>query len=212
MNKVFSNSRIILLVLVLSTFTGAEAWALGQLTFIAKTEDGKIKISLIEEEGRYFGNIREGLTVLTPIQFIQQPKYLKIGIGEQDYTIERWELGKYISYGGVIQDERGISAQAEFDGPKLTVSGTIEDERNSLIDFEVIADEQKGSMELHWDAKYLFLNKITAKIPGGCHGGLIKEDLAKLGGFWCSSSGSLEDVFFNDPDQILAWIVALFVK
>ena len=81
MTKFFSNSRIILLILFFSTLMGAEAWAFGQLTLIAKTEDGKVKISLIEEEGRYFGDIREGLTVLTPLQFIQQPKYLKIGIG-----------------------------------------------------------------------------------------------------------------------------------
>lgn len=212
MNKVFSNSRIILLVLVLSTFTGAEAWGLGQLTLIAKTEDGRIKLSLMEEEGHFFGEIREGITVITPVEVTLEPKILKIGIGEQDYIIERWELGKFISYGGVIQDSRGISAQAEFDGPKLTISGTIEDERNTLIDFEVIANDKKGSLELHWGTKYLFLNKIAAKTPGGCHGGLIKEDLAKLGGFWCSSSGTLEDTFFNDPDQILAWIVALFVK
>jgi hypothetical protein len=212
MNKVFSNSRIILLVLVLSTFTGAEAWALGQLTFIAKTEDGRIKLSLMEEEGHFFGEIREGITVITPVEVTLESKMLKIGIGEQDFIIERWKLGKYISYGGVIQDNRGISAQAELNDLKLTISGTIEDERNNLIDFEVIANDQKGSLELHWGTKYLFLNKIADKKPGGCHGGLIKEDLAKLGGFWCSSSGSLEDAFFNDPDQILAWIVALFVK
>lgn len=212
MNKFFSNSRIILLVLVLSTFAVSEAWALGQLTFIAKTEDGKIKLSLMEEEGHFFGEIREGITVITPVEVTLEPQMLKIGIGEQDFIIDRWELGKYISYGGVIQDNRGISAQAEFDGPKLTISGTIENERNALIDFEVIADDSKGSMELHWDTKYLFLNKIADKKPGGCHGGLIKEDLAKLGGFWCSSSGSLEDAFFKDPDQILAWVVALFIK
>jgi hypothetical protein len=212
MNKVSPFFRIGLLALIFSTFVVSEAWALGQLTLIAKTEDGKIKLSLMEEEGHFFGEIREGITVITPVEVTLEPKILKIGIGEQDFIIERWELGKYISYGGVIQDSRGISAQAEFDGPKLTISGTIEDERNTLIDFEVIANEQKGSMELHWDAKYLFLNKISDKKQGRCHGGLIKEDLAKLGGFWCSSSGSLEDAFFNDPDQILAWLVALFVK
>jgi hypothetical protein len=212
MGKVFSNSRILPLVVILTILSAADAWGLGQLTFIAKTEDGRIKLSLVEEEGHFFGEIREGFTVLTPVEVILETKMLKIGIGEQDFIIERWQLGKYISYGGVIQDNRGISAQAEFSDPELTISGTIESERNALIDFEVIANATKGSLELHWDAKYLFLNKIAGKKPGGCHGGLIKEDLSKLGGFWCSSSGSLEDAFFKDPDQILAWIVALFVK
>ncbi len=212
MNKLFSSFRIILLTLIVSAFTSANALALGQLTFIAKTEDGRIKLSLMEEEGHFFGEIREGITVITPVEVTLAPKLLTIGIGEQDFTIERWKLGKYISYGGIIQDNRGISAQAAFDTPQLTISGTIEDEKNNLIDFEVIANDQTGSLELHWDEKYLFLNKITDKKPGKCHGGLIREDLSKLGGFWCSSSGSLEDTFFKDPDQILTWIVALFVK
>ena len=212
MNSFYSNFKVLFLALIFSTLTISDVWGLGQLTLIAKTEDGKIKLSLMEEEGHFFGEIREGITVITPVEVTLEPKMLKIGIGEQDYIIERWELGKYISYGGVIQDNRGISAQAEFDGPKMTISGTIEDERNTLIDFEVIADDSKGSMELHWGTKYLFLNKIAGKKPGGCHGGLIKEDLSKLGGFWCSSSGSLEDTFFKDPDQILTWVVALFIK
>jgi len=212
MNKFISNLGVLLLALIVSTFTGAQAWGLGQLTLIAKTEEGRIKLSLFEEEGYFFGDIREGITVITPIELTREPKILKIGIGEQDYIIERWELGKYTSYGGVIQDDRGISAQAEFNDPKLTISGTIEDERNALLDFEVIANDKKGSLELHWDAKYLFLNKIAGEKPGGCRGGLSGEDLKNLGGFWCSSSGSLEDIFFKDPDQILAWIVVLFLK
>ena len=202
----------ILMALTLSIISGEDAWGLGQLTLIAKTEEGKIKISLTEEEGNLFGKIREGISVVTPIEVTYELKLLNIGIGEQDYVIERWQLGKYISYGGVIQDDRGISAQAEFNGPRLTLSGTVEDEKTNLIEFEVVADDQKGSLEVHWDAKYLFLNKIDGKKSGGCHGGLIKDDLAKLGGFWCSTSGTLEDAFFNDPDQILIWLVALFVK
>ncbi|GJL78376.1 MAG: hypothetical protein NPINA01_13650 [Nitrospinaceae bacterium] len=212
MKNAFQVFKRILFILIAFSLVSADAWALGQLTLIARTEDGKIKLSLIEEEGHYFGEIREGLTVVTPIEAIYDLKTLKIGIGELDYIIERWQLGKYISYGGVIQDERGISAQAEFAGPKMTISGTIEDDLNKLIEFEVVVNDKKGSMELHWDEKYLFLKKTPKNKPGTCRGGLIQEDLNRLGRFWCSSSGSLQDAFFKDPDQILAWIVALFVK
>ena len=212
MKNSFQHYGRILLVLIFFSFVGADAWGLGQLTLTAKTDDGKIKISLIEEEGHFFGEIREGYTVLTPIEVLLEPKILKISVGEQDYIIERWELGKSISYGGIIQDNRGISAQAEFKGPKLTLSGTMEDDKNDLIDFEVIANDRKGSLKLRWNDKYLFLKKSFDEKPGDCQGGMIPDNLAKSSGFWCSSSGSLKDAFFKDPDQILAWLVVLFVN
>ena len=199
-----------MLVLIIFSFVGADAWGLGQLTLIAKTDAGKIKLSLTEEEGHFFGEIREGFTVLTPIEVFLDSKTLKISIGEQVYLIERWELGKFVNYGGIIQDERGISAQAEFNGPELIISGTMEDEKHTLIDFKAIANDQKGFLELRWDENYLFLNKIEKK-PGSCQGGLVKKDQANLGSFWCSSSGSLKDALFKDPNQILAWIITLFV-
>ncbi len=212
MSKVFRFFRQNLLVFIIFSFLGAEAWGLGELKLIAKTEDGKIKISLIEEEGHYFGEIREGFTVLTPIGVILEPKYLKINIGEQESIIEREKLGKFISYGGIIQDNRGISAQAEINGPNLTLSGTIEDEKNNLINFEATTNDQKGFLKLRWEDKYLFLKKLFDGKPGDCQGGLIPDNLAKSSGFWCSSSGSLKDAFFKDPDQILAWLVVLFVN
>jgi len=209
MKKVLHSFRRLPLFLIFFFFLSADAWGLGQLTLTAKTDVGKIKISLIEEEGHFFGEIREGFTVLTPIEVLLEPKILKISIGEQDYIIERWELGKSISYGGIIQDDRGISAQAELRGPRLTISGTIEDDRNNLIDFEVVANDHKGSLKLRWNDKYLFLKKSFDERPGHCQGGFIPENSS---GFWCSSSGSLKNAFFKDPDQILAWLVVLFVN
>lgn len=199
------------LFLIFFFFLSANAWGLGELTLVAKTDVGKIKISLIEEEGHFFGEIREGFTVLTPIEVLLDPKTLKISVGEQDYIIERWELGKSISYGGVVQDDRGISAQAELRGSLLTLSGTVENDRNNLIDFEVVANDQKGTLKLRWNDKFLVLNKLFDGRSGDCQGGMIPDNLAKSSGFWCSSSGSLKNALFKDPDQILAWLVVLFV-
>lgn len=212
MKKVLRNSGSILLVLIVFFFLCADSWGLGQLKLSAKTEDGKIKISLIEEEGHYFGEIREGFTVLTPVEVFLDAKTLKISIGEQDYVIERWELGKTISYGGIIQDDRGISAQAKLNGPLLTLSGTIENDNNELVNFEATANDQKGSLKLRWDNKYLVLKKLFDEKPGNCQGGLFPDNLAKSSGFMCSSSGSLKDAFFKSPDHILAWLVVLFVN
>jgi hypothetical protein len=212
MKKVLRNSGRILLVSIIFIYFSANAWGLGQLKLSAKTEDGKIKISLIEEEGHYFGEIREGFTVLTPVEVFLDAKTLKISIGEQDYIIERWELGKSISYGGIIQDDRGISAQAVFKGRNLTISGTIENDNNDLIDFEATANDQKGSLKLRWNDKYLVLKKLFDEKPGDCQGGLFPDNLAKSSGFRCSSSGSLKDAFFKSPDHILAWLVILFVN
>ncbi len=212
MKNSFQHFGRILLILTTFSIVGGDAWGLGELTLVAKTDIGKIKISLIEEEGHFFGEIREGYTVLTPIEVILEPKFLKISIGEQDSLIERWELGKSISYGGVIQDNRGISAQAELHGPLLTLSGTIEGDRNNLIDFEVSANDQTGTLKLLWNDKYLLLKKLFDEKPGECQGGMIPNNLAKSSGFWCSSSGSLKSAFFKDPDQILAWLVVLFVS
>ncbi len=212
MKIVFPYFARILLVLFVFNFMGTKAWGLGQLNLFAKTDAGKIKISLYEEEGHFFGEIREGFTVVTPIEVFLDAKTLKISIGEQDSVIEREELGRFISYGGVIQDDRGISAQAGINGPNLTLSGTIENERNDLINFEATANDQKGSLKLRWDDKYLVLKKLFDEKPGDCQGGMLPANLAKSSGFWCSSSGSLKDVFFKDPDQILAWLVVLFVN
>jgi hypothetical protein len=212
MKKSFHQFGKILLALIIFSIGSADAWGLGQLTLVAKTDVGKIKVTLIEEEGHFFGEIREGFAVLTPIEVLLEPKILKISIAEQDYIIERWELGKSISYGGVIQDDRGISAQAELKGPLLTISGTVENDKNDLIDFEVAANDQKGSLKLRWNDKYLSLKKSFDEKPGDCQGGFIPQNLARSSGFWCSSSGSLKDAFFKDPDQILAWLVVLFVN
>jgi len=193
-------------------FPAANGWALGQLKLIAKTEEGRFKLSLHEDEGSFFGEIREGLTVITPVEAAYGPKLFTFSIGENDYPVERWDLGRFISYGGIIQDDRGISAQAEYKEPEWVISGTIENEVNDLIDFEVIANDKKGTLELNWEGNYLFLKKTSGKKPGNCRGGLILKDSKNQGGFWCASSGSLEDAFFKNPDQILAWIVTLFVK
>ncbi len=212
MRIAFRKFRPILSALLAFIFFSGEAWGLGQLQLVAKTEDGKIKVSLYEEEGHYFGEIREGFTVMTPIEVYLDAKTLQISMGEQDYVIERWKLGKFISYGGIIQDDRGISAQAEFKGPRLTLSGTIENEKNDLVHFEVTANDQKGSLKLHWNDKHLALKKSFDGNPGDCQGGLFPDNLAKSSGFWCSSSGSLKDAFFKSPDHILAWLVVFFVN
>ncbi len=212
MNSLKSKSGISALAFFFSLLMASQCWALGHLKLIAKTDEGRFKLILHEEDGKFFGEIREGMTVVTPVEASYGPKLFTFSIGENDYSIERWDLGRFISYGGLIQDERGISAQAEFRDPEWFISGTIENEINDLIDFEITTDEIKGTLELNWEGNYLFLKQAAGKKPGTCRGGSIMKDSKNQGGFWCVSSGSLKDAFFNNPEMVLAWIVTLFVK
>ncbi|VAX32636.1 hypothetical protein MNBD_NITROSPINAE05-165, partial [hydrothermal vent metagenome] len=49
MKKAFQYFGGLFLALIIFSFWSANAWGLGQLTLVAKTDVGKIKVSLIEE-------------------------------------------------------------------------------------------------------------------------------------------------------------------
>ena len=151
------------LYLAISFSVATNCWGYGDLTLITKTELGKTKISLHEEEGHLFGDIQEGIAVVTPVGMVFNSEIFTISIGDRDYRIERLKRGQLISYGGKIQDERGISAQAKINGRKLFITGTIEGEMNELIDFEIRADNSKGTFKLNWKDKQLLLEK-TPKV------------------------------------------------
>jgi hypothetical protein len=200
------------LFLAISFLVATNCWGYGDLALITKTELGKTKISLIEEEGHLFGDIREGIAVVTPVGMVFSSQLFTISIGDRDYRIERLKRGQFINYGGKIQDEKGISAQARIVGPNLLITGTIEGEMNELIDFEIRADNSKGTFKLNWKDKQLLLEKTPKAKPGSCAGKLTKKGSNRLVNFLCTSSSSLQDAFFKDPDHILAWIVVLFVQ
>jgi hypothetical protein len=208
MNYIFSAT----LYLALSFLVATNCWGYGDLTLITKTELGKTKIHLIEEEGHLFGEILEGIAVVTPVGVVFSSQQFTISIGDRDYRIERLKRGQFVNYGGKIQDERGISAQAKIDGHKMLISGTIEGEMNELIDFEIRANNSNGTFKLNWNENLLFLEKTPKVKTGSCAGGLTKKGSDWLVKFVCTSSGSLQDAFFRDPDQIMAWIVVLFVQ
>ncbi len=191
------------------------SWAEGSLTLIARTDEGRLKIVLNEENGEFFGVAREGWMGVTALEAYHEDKEFILIVGNDVFTIERWDLGRFKTYGGVVQDQRGISAQAESLNSHLSIAGTIENDMNRLVEFEVLVNRKEGTFELTWGKNTLFLKRTTdAKSggPGRCEGGLIKMDSELSGRFWCKSSGSLQDVFFKDPDHILAWIVLPFVK
>ena len=204
-----------LTVLFSILLTAAASWAEGSLTLIARTDEGRLKISLIEEDGEFIGEAREGWMVVNSLEAYYQEDEFSIVVGNDAFLIDRRELGRFKTYGGVVQDERGISAQAETIGSRLILMGTIEDEMNRLLDFEVRVDQKQGTLELVWEKNRLFLKKSPSEDggePGRCQGGLIKTDSEQLGRLWCKSSGTMMDAFFNNPDHILAWIVLPFVK
>lgn len=189
-----------------------DVWAIGNLKFISKTDLGRQIISINEENNFYAGNIQEGLTTFTPVIAGYKPKFFIVGFGNKEFSLERIDLGRFISYGGVILNGRGLSAQAEYNGSQWHLSGTVENALNQLVNFDAIADERNGTFALTWEDNSLYLKKIPGSDKGECKGSLIKEDTDRIGRFWCSSSGTLKDAFFKNPDQILAWIVILFVN
>lgn len=199
----------VFLIFLLCSF---DVWAIGSLKFICKTDLGRQIISINEENNVYTGNIQEGLTILTPVKAVYKSKVFSMSVGDNEFNLDRIDLGEFISFGGVIQDERGLSAMAENNGSQWHLSGTIENAMGQLVDFEAIADDRKGTFELTWEGKSLYLKKIPGSDTGECKGSFTKEDSERIGRFWCSSSGTLKDAFFNNPDQILAWIIILFVN
>ncbi len=193
-------------------FLASGAEALGSLQLLCRTHWGKQLFSITEEEKVYSGQIREGLTWVTPVALTLKEKRLIIKIRNEPFSIDRLDLGQFISYGGVLEDRRGLSAQAEHQGSQWILSGTVENHLGRLIDFKALADEENGRLELSWGDYFLYLKKVPGSEVGKCQGHLIKKDSDQIGRFWCRTSGTLKDAFFNDPDQILVWLVAFFVK
>ncbi len=211
----FCKSLLAVAVFFFVLSSAASCWADGSLTLIARTDEGRLKIVLNEENGELFGLAREGWATTHSLESYHEDKEYTLIVGDDVFVIERWDLGRFKTYGGVIQDDRGLSAQAETIGTRLSMMGTLENEMNRLLDFEVRVDKKQGTFELTWGKNVLFLKKIPKQEgggPGRCEGGLVKMDSETLGRFWCKSSGTLKDVLFTDPDHILAWIVLPFVK
>lgn len=193
-------------------FMVTSVFAEGSFKLICHTGQGNHKIILNEENGIYSGQIHEGLTGVTPVEIRLEQNFLTVSIGNEDFPIERIDLGGFIAYGGVILGKRGFSGQAERREDSWILTGMIEDEMNRLVEYQAEADEKNGRLELLWDNNILSLRKNSDRHPGECRGYLINGSSDQMGRFWCQTSGSLKDAFFNDPDQIIAWIIQLFVK
>ncbi|MBI4382858.1 MAG: hypothetical protein HY579_02355 [Nitrospinae bacterium] len=202
----------ILAAFFIVALTASESAADGDLTLIARSGEGRQKIRLAEEGGILKGDIKEGLAFVAPLRASYQKDVFIIGVGNKNYAIDRLDLGEFISYGGLIFDDRGFSAQAEKKGDSWIVSGTIEDEMRHLVNFDAVADDKKGLLKLSWGDNFVNLRKTPDKGKGTCLGNMIKESSEKMVFFWCASSGSLMDAFFNNPDQIIAWLILLFIR
>ena len=188
------------------------SWAEGSLVLLAETQEGRQRIFLNESNGIFQGQIKEGLTVVTPVKLYLGKKALKVAVGEKDFELERLGLGEFISYGGVVFDNQGISVQVERTSHLMKLSGVYENELGKLLNFSGIANKEKGVLEIFWEDKSIVLRRVNGDKTGKCQGLLIKENTERIGKLWCKSSGALKDAFFKDPDQILAWLVIFFVK
>ncbi len=202
----------ILAFFLIVILTASESIADGDLTLIVRSEEGRQKIRLVEEGGTLKGDIKEGIASVVPIRASYQKNVFVIGVGNRNYAIDRLDLGEFINYGGLIFDDRGFSAQAEKKGDSWIVSGTIEDEMNRLVNFDAVADDDKGLLKLSWSGNFMNLRKTPDRGKGTCLGNMIKENSERVSRFWCASSGSLMDAFFNNPDQIIAWLILLFIR
>nr|NIQ03560.1 hypothetical protein [Nitrospinaceae bacterium]NIR57451.1 hypothetical protein [Nitrospinaceae bacterium]NIS87918.1 hypothetical protein [Nitrospinaceae bacterium]NIT84786.1 hypothetical protein [Nitrospinaceae bacterium]NIU46962.1 hypothetical protein [Nitrospinaceae bacterium] len=165
----------------------------GQLVLIAHTDEGRQKLVLHESNGEVTGTLREGLAQVTPVRLALKGKEITYSIGDKDYSIERMDLGHFIAYGGVIFDQRGLSAQAERMEDKWYLLGVMEDDLNRLVEFNGVADEQGGELELTWKDNFIVLKRITQGDTGACRGTLVKKTALTVGRFSCKSSGTLKD-------------------
>ncbi len=187
------------------------ASAEGGLRMIVSTHEGQQEITLSEENQLVSGQIKKGLKGVTPVQLKYGNNLLTLNIGKHSYPIDRIESGQLISYGGVVEKDRGISAQAGKSLYGLIITGTIENEVGRLIDFTVVSDAISGDLNITWRNSLLWLRKEADKPDGNCSG-MIRQETPRIGNIECQSSGTLKDAFFKNPDQILAWLVIPFVK
>lgn len=65
------------------------------------------------------------------------------------------------------------------------------------------------TLKLYWEKNRLLLSSTGS---GNCEGSIISANQTLTTFSNCTSTGSLTDAFFNNPDQIITWIVKDYVK
>lgn len=131
--------------------------------------------------------------------------FIQVGFVPAALTLDK--QGTFVTattYGGVLTGGRAVDFDAFFhEGRQKSVY------EGFIGSLHVSGATRPAFLYLTWNVSQsiLILQKLGS---GNCAGALLSGGVVTQ--LFCQSSGSMTDALFNDHDQMMAWLVNLFVK
>lgn len=192
--------------------------------------EGKLGFSFIHDQGFYRTDVVEKDGIRTGQNLIGMGTYYTDSRVEGNHlimTFAAWVNDMELSYEknatyyfGRFNHNYLRSSFASYINPKnsnVTIRGDVVEQ----FEFTVFTNAKKKNMNLTWKDKTmpgyqwdLNLYATPKKGAGTCEGRLVVfngMNFQELGKLKCKTSGTLEDAFFTSPQDIISWLVQLFL-
>ncbi|HUP56004.1 MAG TPA: hypothetical protein VM598_01030 [Bdellovibrionota bacterium] len=189
-----------------------------QLSTSFAMADGKFRMSLQGRTGFSLLNLteqdgfREGVLDGTYAASVRDGDMFVMQIGQAVEQMEVTVDGKYTLYSGFLHGKPSrITSVPYKDG--FYVYGDV-----GGTEFRVSVDQKKGNLFMYWpyndELEFLIDINKNPQTAGACKGMMhisgpgVSEEIAKV---FCTGEGSLADTFFNNPEDVIAYLVHLNV-
>jgi len=188
-------------------FTGVFANADGQLNIAFQNQEGFNKMQIKEMDG-----VRQGTWITSggnyPVAAYMDGDMLLLSIGAGTDYLKVTDFGTRTWYVGKLWSSSKFSNFDAFTDKNgnIRITGTVAEH----IKFDVFANPSKGAFQMYWGDMIIDLKTTPAKGAGTCKGAL-KSGTFIVGTITCQSKGSMENALFNNTQDIISWMVHMFI-
>jgi hypothetical protein len=199
------------LLLLLTFALSFSAHAEGTLSFTMQNGDGFQKLEVTETKGVREGSFYSGSNKV-PLKSYKESNQLVMKFGKDTDYLDIKEFASYVRYTGTFWQGKQTSIDSfnrAFNG--FQIKGKIGD-----TDFDVVSTPLTKTITMKWDKFFLSISADPnpRKSDGSCRGTLSSETperSVEVAKFICKSSGSLKDALFKSDQDVLFWLVHLFI-
>jgi hypothetical protein len=193
------------LVLVCFLLSASNAVAQGTLQLDARTGDTHQFLNIDEANGTYQGSLTtDGVDENVFAYYTTMPQALHIQTGADQYSVDFTRSSTQVTFTGTLSQGR---TTLFFGTYKTNRSTWLYD--GTIGDYEDLTGKGRAdSLDMSYGKYKLSLDSTGS---GNCSG-VLRIGATTVTTFSCATSGSLLDAFFTNPDQLLMWIVNLYLK
>ncbi len=210
-----------ILLVIAITLTAANAWATGNLRFSMQSNlRGQFSVLEInEQDGIENGQLSASWGGGIVRTFVAGNK-LNMIIDNQKDVLEFQKNEKSIYYRGNVWGMAPNIEMTTYADPNgnVRIRGVLKGSTGSgepggdPVDtpFNVSTEAAKRRLYMDWGTMVIYLEGIKGE-PGECKGNFYDQNYGPIARFRCSSSGSLEDTLFKNVNDIIAWLVHMYI-